>query len=111
MLFTLLVPPPYRERYINPYHYSPLETWKGDEKGNRDENGSKKEGLKKPPNKNPPQQQNAESPRRRCPQAHSSSPFPGQQRDPPGCRVSKESLISEQLPEGEIPQGSSGSGA
>lgn len=51
MLFTLLVPPPYRERYINPYHYSPLETWKGDEKGNRDENGSKKEGLKKPQTK------------------------------------------------------------
>lgn len=27
---------------INPYYYSLLETWKGDEKGNRDENGSKK---------------------------------------------------------------------
>lgn len=32
---------------INPYYYSLLETWKGDEKENRNENGSKK-GKKKP---------------------------------------------------------------
>lgn len=53
---------------INPYYYSPLETWKGDEKGNCNENGSKTGG--KTPNKNPTQQQNPQSPRRSCLQKH-----------------------------------------
>lgn len=34
----------------------------------------------------------------------------GHHQDPPGCRVSKQTLIWDRLPEGEIPQGS-GSGA
>lgn len=59
---------------INPYYYSLLETWKGDEKGNCNENGSKM--GEKTPNKNPTQQQNPQSPRRSCLQAHSFRRIP-----------------------------------
>lgn len=98
---------------INPYYYSLLETWKGDEKGNCNENGSKMGG--KNPKQKPYTATKPSKPQEELPSSTflQTNPFSsGHHQDPPRCHVSKETLISDQLPEGEIPQGSvSGTGA
>lgn len=87
---------------INPYDYSPLETWKGDEKGNRNENGTKKGGWwGATPNKNPTQQQNPASLRRSCLQAHSFRAGPSPLATTETLLAAMAPRISEQLPEGE----------
>lgn len=93
---------------INPCHYSPSETRKGAEKGNCNENGSKKGKKKKRKRKHntttKPSSSGEEQPSSTFLQ---TSPLSfGHHQDPPRSHVSNQTLISDQLSEKKIPQGS-----
>lgn len=79
---------------INPYYYSPLETWKGDETAMK--TAAKRWGRKKTPKQKPYTATKPCKPQEELPSSTflQTGPFSS------GHHGSKESLISEQLPEG-----------